>query len=236
MSNRNNIASLKFILPVLVIASAGFFATQSPNVSFLKAPQANSCSTDVCQDPESEGAQIYIALQPNSPEIAQLTEDFVYSVLRQAKRKQTFDIDLLNGNKSHILRSGSATRKDLGELVKQFDPNEKTVEIEPTSSTDLALIHSFNRFKNLAISNADRRPFAAYLVTSGTSDPNTIASIHQICQQLAQSGRTQKVRIYLIGLAPENRLNMTSALHPLASNSDSASASYNEWIELVKKL
>jgi hypothetical protein len=155
---------------------------------------------------------------------------------RQAKSDQIYDLDLAKGDQTESFYKGKFDRQDLKNIRPFFDADPKTVQIEPTKSSDRALVASVNRTVGLAMANAEDRQFRAVIITPGTSNPDTIASILQICQRLAESGKAQNVRIYLVGLAPVHRLNTMSAFHPLASNTSSASGSHSEWKKLLSNL
>lgn len=236
MSKQSKNNNPLFIVTAIALLAGGSLILAIKYLGTPTTPSPTPCLNQNCAKAKDKGEYIYISVQPNTPELALLTDDLLYSMSRQAKGDQIFDLDLAKGDQTESFYKGKFDRQDLKSIRAFFDSDPKTVEIEPTKSSDLALVASVNRTVGLAIANAEDRQFRAVIVTPGTSDPDTIASILQICQRLAESGKAQNVRIYLVGLAPAHRLNTMSAFHPLAANTSSATASHSEWKKLLSKL
>lgn len=235
MSKQNN-NPLLITIAIALIAGAGLIAANKNSNSAINSPGSTSCIDGNCTNVEDKGEYIYISLQPNNAELALLIDDLLYKLSRQAKKKQTYDFDLLNGDRVEAFFKGKLDRQVIKGIRKDFDANPNTVKIDPTLSSDRALVESVNRAVGLATANGESRSFKAVIVTPGTSDPDTIARIQEICQRLTDSGKTENVRIYLVGLDPAHRIKTMSAFHPLAANTSSATASYSEWSRLLRKL
>lgn len=235
MSKQNN-NPLLILAAIALLLGTGLIAANKNSDSPINAPAPTPCLNQNCIKAEEKGEYIYLSLQPNNDELALLTDDLLYKLSRQAKKEQIYDLDLLNGDRIEAFFKGKLDREVIKGIREDFDANPNTVEIDPTLSSDRALLESVNRAVGLATANAEERPFRAVIVTPGTSDPDTIARIQEICQRLAESGKTENVRIYLVGLDPAHRIKTMSAFHPLAANTSSATASYSEWNRLLRKL
>ena len=196
----------------------------------------NSCSSTQCDRQSSK--HIYLGIQLNSPEMAQLSDSIYHQVTRRGGKGKRFSIDLLDGNEANNFFSNTASRKDLRELRKHpdFDRDRQTPGLDPIPSDDEALIAGFQRAKDLIVSNGGREEFSAYIVTSGTTNPDTIAKIRYICQQLAAEGdKTGDYRLYVIGLDSSKRLSTVSALSPIAAHAVAANGE-GEWEDLIKRI
>lgn len=235
MSKQNN-NPLLILTAIALITGVGLIAANKNPGSAINSPGSASCIDPNCALAEDKGEYIYISLQPNNAELALLTDDLLYEFSRQAKKDQIYDLDLLNGDRIEAFFKGKLDRQVIKGIRKDFDANPNTVEIDPTFSSNRALVQGVNRLVGLATANAEKHHFKAVIVTPGTSDPDTIARIQEISQRLADSGKAENVRIYLVGLDPAHRIKTMSAFHPLAANTSSATASYSEWSRLLRKL
>lgn len=144
--------------------------------------------------PISANAKAYIALETNSPEIAELSQNILDTLARRTQNQWTA-VDMFVGEKVQNLYSQAARRRDLEELSEQ---------VKAIPSSDQALIQSLQRFKDEVEQNKQQHVFG-FIVTKGTANPTSLATIHQICQKLVQTPST-KAHIAIIGLSPENRL------------------------------
>ena len=196
----------------------------------------DSCSSTQCDRQSSK--HIYLGIQLNSPEMAQLSDRIYHQVTRRGGKGKRFTIDLLKGDRANNLFSSTASRKDLRKLRKHpdFDRDRQTPGLDPIPSDDEALIESFQRAKDLIVRNGGQGEFFAYIVTSGTTNPDTIAKIRYICQQLAAEGdKTGDYRLYVIGLDSSKRLSTVSSLSPIAAHAVAAN-SEGEWEDLIKRI
>lgn len=175
---------------------------------------------------------IYVALQTNSSENAELAENFMYSLSRQAKR-QSFIIDQLKQDQANNIYSNPANRRGLQQI--KVDPDPTTKIVEPIYSNDQALIQAFQRINDLTDS-ADVQPLYVYILTSGTTDPNTLNNIKYLCEKIAKKANSQNLHVYLIGLNPHNRVPTATALSPIKANSKSAGISYEEWNQFLREI
>lgn len=177
----------------------------------------------VSQQPlESSQSKAYIALEANSRETAELSQNILYRLGGRIKN-QWATVDIFVGNKVQNLYSHAARRRDLEALSQR-------VNIIPSS--DEALIQAIQRFKDQVEHNKQRSIYG-FIVTKGTSNPSTLAAIRQICRKLAQTNST-KMHIAIIGLALENRLPMSTAVASVHDNVQFTGTAEEEWIQLMK--
>ncbi|MDF5730604.1 MAG: hypothetical protein PUP92_21920 [Rhizonema sp. PD38] len=164
----------------------------------------------------------YIALEANSQETAELSQNILYRLGRRIKNQWTA-VDIFVGNKVQNLYSHAARRQDLEALSQR---------VNVIQSSDKALIQAIQRFKDQVEQNKQQSVYG-FIVTKGTSNPSTLAAISQICQKLAQTNST-KMHIAIIGLASENRLPMSTAVASVHDNVQFTSTAEVEWIQLMK--
>ena len=164
----------------------------------------------------------YIALEANSPETAELSQNILYRLGRQIKNQWTA-VDIFVGNKVQNLYSHAAKRRELEALSQQ---------VNVIQSSDKALIQAIQRFKDEVEQNKQQSVYG-FIVTKGTSNPSTLAAIRQICQKMAQTNST-KMHLAIIGLASENRLPMSTAVASIHYNVQFTITAEVEWIQLMK--
>ncbi|GEM_PF-5660089 len=174
------------------------------------------------QQPGVFNSKAYIALETNSPETAELSQNILYSLARRTKNQWTA-VDVFVGENVQNLYSQSAKRRALEDLSKQ---------VKTTPSSDHALIQAFQRFKDEVEQNKQKHVFGL-IVTKGSGNSSSLVAIRQICQKLAQA-HTTNMHIAIIGLSPENRLLMSAAISPLKPYVQFASTSQSEWHQLIK--
>ena len=172
------------------------------------------------QQPGISKTKAYIALETNSPEIAELSQNILYSLARRTKNQWTA-VDIFVGDKVQNLYSQAARRRELEVLSEK---------INSVPSSDQALIQAIQRFKDEVEQN---RNVYGFIVTKGTANPSSLAAIRQICQKLAQTNSI-KLHIAIIGLSSENRLPMSTAVAPLSGDVQFAGTAQEEWQQLIK--
>jgi hypothetical protein len=164
-------------------------------------------------------SKIYLALQTNSSEATQLSEEILDTLSHQTENRW-IAVDLFVKDKVQNLYS-AATSSDLESLSEQ---------IKPTPSSDQALIQSINRVKDEVEQNQQQNVYS-FIVSQGTTNPATLSEIRHISQVLAQSHST-KMHITIIGISPTNRLPMSDAFASLRGRVQFASAIDEEWQQL----
>lgn len=192
--------------------------------------------TGCISDPKPADSEVYLALQPNSPQAALTVEDVLHSFSKQVRPHHRVIIDYLSNNSTQNLHSNPITRRGVQDIRNRIDPNPKTPELEPISSSDEALIQAFKRANDLVIQNAGRCKLNIYIVSKGSKNPETLARIRQIFAHLSQTNRNPNFQIYLIGLSEEYRLPMTSAVAPIAAHVHSAGMEHYEWSKHLKNI
>jgi hypothetical protein len=197
-------------------------------------PQPVPCQPQApCENSHSE---IVAFLQPNSPQTAEQVGDFLDRLSRKVHPDRRFVVHRLKGQQVEPLYANIASgRRSLLELYSQRDSNPSTQQLEPVPSNDRALVQAFQIAKEEAIDNSNRRRIYIYLVTPGTSNPSTLTEIHHICEKLAEA-KVPNLHLYLVGLAPENRLPMANAIAPMGKHARSAGTNDSEWIQLLNEL
>jgi hypothetical protein len=203
---KNN--KLFIVVAIAVIIAVGKFVYQK--------------NTAVASQHQPTNAKTYIALETNSPEIAELSQNILYTLARRTQNQWTA-VDMFVGEKVQNLYSQAARRRDLEELSEQ---------VKAIPSSDQALIQSLQRFKDEVEQNKQQHVFG-FIVTKGTANSTSLATIYQICQKLAQTHST-KAHIAIIGLSPENRLPMSTAISPLSRNVQFAGTDQQEWQQVIK--
>lgn len=182
------------------------------------------------------GSQVVALLQPNSPQTAEQVENFLDRLSRKVHPNRWFVVHRLKGQQVEALYSNIANgRRSLLELYPQLDSNRLTQQLEPVPSDDRALVQAFQIAKEEAINNSNRRRIYIYLLTPGTSNPSTLTEIHHICEKLAEA-KVPNLHLYLVGLAPENRMSMANAIEPMGEHARSAGTNDSEWIQLLNEL
>ncbi|MCX7592373.1 MAG: hypothetical protein N2235_01185 [Fischerella sp.] len=167
--------------------------------------------------------KVYIALETNSQETTELSQNILYWLARRKQNQWKWvAIDILIGKRVENLYSQAAKHRDLEVLGEQV----KTVR-----SSDQALIQAIQRFKD-EIEQSQQQPVYGFIVTKGTTNPSSLDVIRQICQKLAANGPL-KARITMIGLSSKNRLLMSEAFAPIRGNVQFAGATEEEWKKLL---
>ena len=205
---------------IMVLAIAAIVAGKS---IYLKGANPNQgIAIAGQQQPEIYPSKTYIALETNSPEIAELDQNILYILSRRTKNRWTV-VDILVGEKVQNLYSHVARRRDFEALSQQ-------VKVVPSSEE--ALIQAIQRLKDEVEQNKQQSIFG-FIVTKGTANPSTLTAIREICRRLGQISST-KVHIAIIGLSAENRLPMSTAVAPLSRNVQFAGTNQQEWQQLIK--
>lgn len=184
-----------------------------------------SCSGIAPKDSQSLGALVYIALQPNSPDMVSLDEDILDKLSKQAWDNKWIVVDVARGSTVENIYSSGGSRRAIQELIEQ---------VKETPSDDQALIQSVQRCIDQARGNAGRRPVHCLIVTPGTANPSTHQSIYYLCDKLAKAS-IPDVHIYFVGVSPSNRIPLATAVKPIAGYVNSAGDSDSEWGELLKR-
>lgn len=184
-----------------------------------------SCSRIAPRGSQSLGALVYIALQPNSPEMVSLDEDILDKLSKQAWDNKWIVVDVARGSTVENIYSSGGGRRAIQELIEQ---------VKETPSNDQALIQSVQRCIDQARGNPGRRPVRCLIVTPGTADPSTHQSIYYLCDKLAKAN-IPNVYLYFVGVSPSNRIPLANAVKPMAGYVNSAGNSDSEWSELLKQ-
>jgi len=201
------------IAAIVAIGKSIYLKNTHPNQDTAVAGQ---------QQPEIYQSKTYIALETNSPEITELSQNILYSLSRRTKNQWTV-VDIFAGEKVQNLYSRPARRRDFEALAQQ-------VKVMPSSEG--ALIQAIQRLKDEVEQNK-QQSISGFIVTKGTANLSTLKEIHRICQKLAQTSST-KVHIAIIGLSSENRLPMSTAVAPLSRNVQFSGTTEQEWQQLIK--
>ena len=182
-----------------------------------------SCSQIAPRDSQSRGSLVYIALQPDSPEMVSLDEDILDKLSKQAWDNKWIVVDVARGSTVENIYSSGGSRRAIQELIDL---------VKATPSDDQALIQSVQRCLDQARGNGGRRPVHCLIVTPGTSNPSTHQSIYYLCDKLAKAN-IPNVHLYFVGVSPSNRIPLASAVKPIAGYVNSAGDSDFEWGELL---
>lgn len=165
--------------------------------------------------------EVYIGLELNSQQDVKLAKTFLHKTSKKADNN-LFHIDILTGDDVAYIYSDSYNKKAVRDIIQE--------KLEKKESSDKALEKAFNRVKNLVIKSKTNEDLYAYIVSSGTSNENTIQQIKQIIDDFASNQtKSKKLHLYLIGLTDENRtLLVDNALKSLP-NTKHSSSTFSEW-------
>lgn len=176
---------------------------------------------------ENTSSTIVVISQANSPESAQLVQDFFYHLSRKAKPGQRLVLHRLKGQQVETLYSNNFnTRRDLNELHSQ---------LESVPSDDQSLVQGFQIAKEEAIKNMGLRPIDIFIVSEGTSNPASLKEISHICSKIAEA-KVPNLHLHLIGLAPDKRILMANAIQPMGKHARSAGKGDSEWLQILNDL
>jgi hypothetical protein len=186
------------------------------------------------EQPKQQAVFAQFLFQPNSPEMAQMTEDVLDRVARQVRNHHRVEISLLVGaGDIHVPFSGQANRRTIRTLFEELDGDRSQSGISPTPSSDQALTPGVKRLLERVKYSAEPQELHFYLVTQGTSNPAVISQIRAITTELAEHDLSQ-TQVYLIGLNPEHRVAFADAFNPIRQVVKSATANDGEWLPLVR--
>lgn len=174
-------------------------------------------------DSQSVGSLVYIALQPNSPEMLALNEDILDKISKQSWDNKRIVLDIAKGSTVENVYSSGGSRRAIQEIIDQ---------IKEIPSDDGALTQSVQRCLDQARDSAGRRQVHCLIVTPGTSNPSTHQSIHYLCDKLAKAN-IPNVHLYFVGVSPSNRIPLATAVKPIAGYVNSAGDNDSEWGELI---
>ncbi len=212
----------KFIakcLFVVLIATGCAYGGKLLNQTSPPSPcSGNSCTS------ESPQRTVYIATAIKNEDDLSFVLNFSYAIAKKIG-ESTVIVDTLNGQNIENLFSGDASRRSVQDI---------STKLKVTPSDDKAIVQAFNRMLEIGEKNG-QRPLYAYILTSGTSNPATLAEIHAISVAFAKK-KVSNVHFYIVGLSPANRLDLSKATAPLDDFIQFSSASDGEWVQLLQPL
>ena len=211
----------KFIAKLLVVGSIATGCVYGGK--FLNPPPPILCSGNSCTS-ESTQSTVYIAIAINNEDELRFVQNFIYAIAKKVS-DSTIIVDTLNGQNIENLFSGEASRRSVQDI-------STTLKVTPSNAN--AIVQAFNRMLEIGDKNR-QRPLYAYILTSGTSDPATLAEIHSISVAFAKK-KVPNVHFHIVGLPPAHRLEMSKAIAPLDDCMKFSSASDGEWVQLLQPL
>jgi hypothetical protein len=168
---------------------------------------------------------IYVAYQIKDRSYMKFVRNANYEIGKNTNPKQQINIDIMIGDRVNNIYSTTAERTN----IQQLDPLLK--EISPAD--ERAFIASVKRIQEILKSSDN---LSAYIVFSGSSDPKTLKAIASICQQIAGQNH-KELKIYLLGLSPENKILTTAAFEAIAPNmKGSCIANYQQCRQFIDDL
>jgi hypothetical protein len=201
----------KFLMLLPILALGGCFSSVAKTSS--KIP-------DQCQSHASKADYYYAGMANNGAE--QKTNAKLLSILAKIDSHK-ITIDQVNGNQLDTLYSSNHNQRAVQDIGKKWP-------IVP--ATDPGIVAPFQRLRTFG-SQGNRYQnsyLQAYIVTTGTSDPATLAKLGSAAREL--QGFTC-LRINVIGLDKAHRLKMSEALSPVADRLHFSSSNYQEWQNLI---
>ncbi|MEP0810037.1 hypothetical protein [Coleofasciculus sp. FACHB-SPT9] len=219
----------KFIFLTAFLLASFWFASRFTQSSIVRsAPQAQV-------EPTKAGSSlVQFVFQPNTPEIVSTTEDILYYTSEKVRSHQLVEVSFISDSGINVVFSKRPTRRAIQELRNVIDGDQSTSKIDPISSNETQLIASVQRFRDRVLTSNGEQPIHFYIVTNGTSDPQIIERVREICSSLSKQN-LQNAHLYLLGLSSNNRLPISQGFTPISDHVEFASADYNEWIQLLRK-
>jgi hypothetical protein len=150
---------------------------------------------------------IHTIYQLKTERAVELSLLFNHKLARKARSHHLLNVDVLSGDA--VMNYYSLPAKQRGVLdLKKY--------LELTDSSDVALVRAVQRVKESAQRLEGDQHLVVYLLAEGTNDINTIRTIQRIVQEIIPFQR--KLRVYMMGLKPDYKLEMASAFHPIQSS------------------
>ena len=190
----------------------------------LNQPSSPMPCSGISCTPELTKKTAYLAIAINNEDELKFVQNFSYVIAKKVGDSKII-VDTLNGQNIENLFSGDASRQSVQDISTNF-------KVSPSS--DKAIVQAFNRMLEIGDKNG-QRPLYAYILTSGTSDPATLAEIHAISVAFAKK-KVPNVYFHIVGLSPPHRLEMSKAIAPLDDCIKFSSASDGEWVQLLQPL
>ncbi|MDJ0797873.1 MAG: hypothetical protein QNJ51_13835 [Calothrix sp. MO_167.B12] len=177
--------------------------------------------TSCIDSSEKCSPEVYIGLQLNSQQDVKLAKTFLYEASKNADNN-LFHVDVFRGDNIAYMFSDPYNKKAIRDIIQK--------ELEEKESNDKALINAFIRVTNLVIDSKNDKDLYAYIVSSGTSDKNTIQQIKKIVDDFAKNqNKLQKLHLYLIGLTTDNRKPIVDTALKSLPNTKALSIRKSEW-------
>jgi hypothetical protein len=191
------------LLPVCfaLLLSGGCVVSSLADSPALSAQSVNCCY--------SRSKLVYLAVESSSPNAISLAKHKLLQIFRSSEPVQWVVVDAMEGQSTRSVLSRPLSTEAYQEVVSQF-----TIQ----QSSDRALVKAFKRMVYLAISNRDRYQFHGYIFTAGTTHPETLKLIQQLCQELARY-KLSNSQIYIVGAAESSRKQMQKAIAPIMGSS-----------------
>jgi hypothetical protein len=158
-----------------------------------------------CTSDNSDKKQAYISYSLGDNKSTDFARNANYEIANNSTPNMGLNIDIMAGDGVKNIYSTSANRPEVQDLDKLLQ--------QESASNDLALIAAVKRIQELAKTG---EPLTAYIVHPGTSDPNTLAEIKHIAEEIATSGNKQ-LKIYLLALSPAHKIPTVAAFKPIAA-------------------
>jgi hypothetical protein len=200
---------------------------------FIQPVPVISSSEEQFYSNSSGSSIVQFVFQPNIPEVASMVENVLHEITKKVKSNQRVEVSLISDSGINVIFSKRPTKRAIRGLHKYIDVNQSTPGIDPIPSSETRLVDAVQRFRDRVLASKGNS-IHFYLVTSGTSAPQTIKRIQDICRSLSQQN-LQNAHLYVLGLSSNHRIPISQGFSPIGAHVEFASADYNEWIQLIRK-
>lgn len=165
----------------------------------------------------SSSKTLYFAIEANTSEEKLLGQDVLHEASRGLQNGNYVVIDFMKGSQVINLFSDQASTQGIREAMNELSQNQSAAD---------AIVKAIDR----AVKLENNSEVAAVIVTSGTSDTDTLSWMTKLIEQLPPT-----TTLYFIGLEPGNRLPMSSAFAGVRDRVKFAVLD-EEWIAVMEQL
>ena len=201
----------------------------------LLALLAGACSPG-SSSPQNLEKIVHLIID-NNPELdPHLTENLIHEVSRKVRSHYLLGIEQVRNTGVYVLLTAPGNRQSVKEIIPELDGNPKTPILEPIPSDETALPKMFQRCIDKAHkAKADSSILFCVIVTPGTSNRQVISQLHLMSQSLVDKNLNKQIRLYLIGVNPKYRFQLTDGFAPLEEQVAIASHLDTQWLPFIKE-
>ena len=194
---------------------------------------ACGCSAE-CPSSQNYKKSVHLIIQNNSDLDPHVTENLIHEVSRKVRSNYLLGIEQVRNNEIYVLLAAFSNRQSVREAIPELDGNPETSSLDPVSSDESALPKMLQRCIDKAHkAKIESRISYCIIVTPGTRDNKIISQLNSMSKSLVDRRLHKSTRLYLIGVIPENRLQLTSGFSPLEQQVSIASHLDSQWLPFI---